>query len=56
MAGPIRHDVRSVEVIRVIRVRNLRGAGVVDDPVRLVTTYWLMDGNRLLEIDELADA
>jgi len=38
----------------VLRIDNLRGAGIEPDPVRLVTSYWLMDGTRLLEHDPAA--
>lgn len=49
---PIRHDVRSVELMTVVKVQNLRGAGVdMSDPVRLVESFWDLDGNKLFEID-----
>lgn len=42
----------SVQVIQVIRTTlTRRGEGTTADPVRLVTQYWLMDGNLLCEDD-----
>jgi hypothetical protein len=57
MSEPIKHDVRSVDRISVIRIVHLRGAGTASDPVREVVTYWTDEsgsGVKLFEIDSCA--
>ena len=39
------------KVIQVIETKSIVGAGVPDDPVRLITQYWDFDGNKLAERD-----
>lgn len=44
----------TVEVMTVIKTTLLRrGKGTTEDPVRIVTQYWDMDGNLLVEIDAI---
>lgn len=46
-------EIRSLEVVQVIRTRHARGRGMSEsDPVREVVTYWSMDGERLIEVDD----
>lgn len=41
-----------VEVMQVIKTTlTRRGAGVPDDPIRVVTEYWSMKGEKLCEVD-----
>jgi len=47
----ILQEVRSAKLVSVIVVVFKRGAGIEDDPVRLVTQYWSMDGCLLAECD-----
>ncbi len=41
----------SVKLIRVIETKTLRGAGTMDDPARIVTQYWSLDGELLADDD-----
>ncbi len=41
----------SVNLIRVIEVKAARGAGSEEDPVRIVTQLWSLDGRLLAEDD-----
>ena len=38
------NPVTIAKVIRVIEIREVRGDGTHDDPVRVATSYWSMDG------------
>lgn len=41
---------KEVELISVIRTRlSTRGSGVKEDPVRVITQYWDLEGNLLWE-------
>ena len=40
-----------VRVINVIEVKAKKGLGIENDPVRVITQYWDMDGNLLAERD-----
>lgn len=43
---------KTVELIQVIRTRMaIRGQGTSDDPQRVVTQYWTLDGKLLAESD-----
>ncbi len=46
--------VGSVKVIPVIEVVLTVGRGVPEDPVRTVTEYWSLDGQRLSIVDSLS--
>jgi hypothetical protein len=48
--GPI----HSIEVIQVIRTEAVRGKGADEDPSRIVTQYWSLDGQLLAEVDVVA--
>lgn len=41
----------SARVIQVVETKSLRGAGIDDDPVRIVTQYWDFEGKLLAEDD-----
>ena len=41
------NPVTIAKVIRVIEIREVRGDGTHDDPVRVATSYWSMDGKQL---------
>lgn len=41
----------SAKVIQVIESTTLIGAGTEDDPCRLITQYWSLDGKKLAERD-----
>lgn len=43
--------IESAKVIRVIEIREVRGVGTNDDPVRVATSYWSLDGKKLAERD-----
>ena len=45
------HGVDSVRVILVIETKTARGSGTPDDPVRQVTEYWSLDGEKLAKRD-----
>jgi hypothetical protein len=41
-----------VEVMQVIRTQLLRrGKGTPESPIRIITQYWSMDGELLVEVD-----
>lgn len=42
----------SARVISVIETKAVRGRGTSDDPVREVTEYWSLDGEKLAERDD----
>lgn len=42
---------RTVRRIEVIEVMAARGRGIEEDPVRVVTQYWSLDGKLLGEYD-----
>jgi hypothetical protein len=45
-----------VEVIKLIKTTLTRiGEGIEDDPVRILTQYWDLDGNLILEFDPYLD-
>ena len=47
---------KSVEVIEVVATTLMRrGAGVKDDPVRIITQYWSKGGRLLAEVDPMLD-
>lgn len=39
-------------VVKVIENETSRGRGIADDPTRIVTEYWTVDGNKLLAISD----
>ena len=42
----------NVKIVKFIKTELLRrGAGKENDPVRIITQYWDMDGNLVFEID-----
>lgn len=41
------HPVEAAKVIQVIEIREVRGDGTPDDPIRVATSYWSMDGKHL---------
>lgn len=43
--------IESAKVIRVIEIREVRGVGTTNDPVRVATSYWSPDGKKLAERD-----
>ena len=43
--------IESAKVIQVIEIREVRGAGTTNDPVRVATSYWSLDGKKLAERD-----
>lgn len=45
------NPVTIAKVIRVIEIREVRGDGTHDDPVRVATSYWSMDGKQLAVYD-----
>jgi len=46
----------TVEIIQLIKTTlTRRGAGVKNDPIRIITEYWTMDGQKEFEIDPFAD-
>ena len=43
--------IESAKVIRVIEIREVRGSGATNDPVRVATSYWSLGGKKLAERD-----
>lgn len=43
--------VDSARVIPVIVTKSARGSGVEDQPTRIITEYWSLDGKKLAEND-----
>jgi len=48
------HGVDSARVIQVIETKTARGSGTPDDPVRQVTEYWSLDGEKLAKNDAIS--
>jgi hypothetical protein len=48
-------NIRSAEVIQVIKTVSIRGKGTKEDPVREIITYWSLDGEWLAERDMLEE-
>ncbi len=46
--------VESARVIPVIETKTARGSGIPDQPVRIVTEYWSLKGEKLAESDPIA--
>lgn len=44
----------SAKVIQVIETKSARGAGTDEQPSRIVTQYWTLDGKFLAEFDGLS--
>lgn len=42
-----------VRVLQVIETTLTRRGNGTDDPIRVITEYWDMDGNKLAEVDPL---
>lgn len=49
------HGVESARVIPVIETKTARGSGMPDQPVRIVTEYWSLKGEKLAESDPNQD-
>lgn len=45
----------SARVIEVIETKSCRGNGTQDDPIRIVTQYWSLEGKMLAEKDVIND-
>lgn len=43
--------IENAKVIRVIEIREVRGVGTTNNPVRVATSYWSLDGKKLAERD-----
>lgn len=43
--------VDSAKVISVIETKSARGSGIPEQPARIVTEYWSLDGEKLAESD-----
>lgn len=48
------HGVDSARVIQVIETKTARGSGTPDQPVRQITEYWSLDGEKLAENDVIS--
>jgi len=47
----------SARILTVIETTNMtRGNGTEEDPVRVVTQYWTLDGTLLVEVDSYSSA
>jgi len=46
----------SAKVIQVIETKSARGSGKEDQPARIVTEYWSLEGKKLAETDPLISA
>lgn len=47
------HGVDSAKVIRVIETKSARGSGAPEQPCRIVTEYWSLEGKKLAENDSV---
>lgn len=45
--------VESARVIQIIETRSSRGSGTPDQPARIVTEYWSLNGEKLAESDPI---
>lgn len=45
--------VDSAKVISVIETKSARGSGIPEQPARIVTEYWSLDGEKLAESDPI---
>lgn len=53
---PIRLDgCKKAEVIQVIRVTSVRGAGTPEDPIRELIEFWSLEGYLLAQNDAIND-
>lgn len=52
MAGQPNVDL--ARIVHVIQVLETRGSGETNDPARLVTSYWSLNGEKLFEKDPYA--
>ena len=43
--------VDSARVIQVIETKSARGSGATEQPARIVTEYWSLNGEKLAELD-----
>ena len=46
--------VDSAKVISVIETKSARGSGISEQPARIVTEYWSLDGEKLAESDPIS--
>lgn len=46
------HGVDSARVIQVIETKSARGSGAPEQPCRIVTEYWSLEGGKLAENDQ----
>lgn len=46
--------VDSAKVISVIETKSARGSGIPEQPARIVTEYWSLDGEKLAESDPIS--
>ena len=49
-----REGVVEAEIIEIIKVVSRRGAGITESPVRMVTTYFQLNGDLLYEDDKFS--
>ena len=45
------HGVDSAKLIQVIETKSARGSGTTEQPARIVTEYWSLEGKKLAEND-----
>ena len=45
------NGIESAKVIQVIETKSVRGSGSTQDPYRIVTSYWCLNGKKLAEHD-----
>lgn len=45
------YGVNSARVLQVIETKSARGSGSTEQPSRIVTEYWTLDGEKLAERD-----
>lgn len=56
MPAPFSKDYDSVSLTCVIETKSVRGSGTIEQPTRIVTEYWSLDGEKLAESDPLWEA
>ena len=52
---PDMHKVRSAKIISVIRITSVTGTGTEENPNRVITQYWSLDGELLATVDPVEE-
>lgn len=50
-----RGDVKNAKLVTLVQVQHKRGTGTSENPERIVTGYWTLDGMKVAEHDPYTD-